>query len=415
LADFRRELKAAQCAWRNEISVTKRPGAEPPRFELGAGGDGCRAPAEPEELAGDERATAACLGAAPTERTLEFCRRTVFHDRVSALLPPALLLTVGEANPVLATIPVGPALLAALTVTGVAVFGVWLVGRPVLRPVTALVAASRRLAAGERADPVPVRGRDEIAGLTASFNHMAQALRRSEEQQRRMIADIAHELRTPLVNIRGYLEALKDGVVRGDPALYEELYEEALHQQQLIDDIQLLALADSGGLRQRADPVDLGDLVTAATTRHHAVATEAGITLESTVDSPSPVVLGDEKRLRQVLGNLIGNAVRATPPDGRITVSARCEGEQAVLVVADTGTGIREEDLPLVFERFWRADESRDRATGGSGLGLAIAREIVTAHGGTISVASPGGAVFTVRLPAVTGQAAGRPGLTASP
>ncbi|MCO1575974.1 ATP-binding protein [Crossiella sp. SN42] len=339
------------------------------------------------------------------------CVLSRFRSKIEEIMPPPLLLSMGAGeSPATRTVPLLPALLAAAGVALVAILGMWLVSRRVLRPVGALMTASTRLGAGDLAERVPVRGNDEIADLAGAFNRMADSLQRSEERQRRMIADIAHELRTPLANIRGYLEALKDGVLPPDPDLFDSLHEEALWQQRLIEDIQLLALADAGSLSYQHEPVDLGEVVAATRTGFQAVATAAGVALVSTVDDPAPVVTGDPNRLRQVLGNLVSNAIRATPAGGLVELAARAESGMAVLTVTDTGRGIRAADLPHVFDRFWRADDARARATGGSGLGLSIAREIVTAHGGTITAESPvraAGSRFSVRLPLLTGTAGG--------
>ncbi|MBP2474374.1 two-component system sensor histidine kinase BaeS [Crossiella equi] len=341
-----------------------------------------------------------CLDLPKPDADRETCVRKAFRESVQEIMPEPLVLHLGVGStPAPRGVPLLPALLAAAGVALVAVLGMWLVSRRVLRPVGALTAASTRLGAGDLRERVPVRGRDEIAHLAGAFNRMAEKLQRSEERQRRMIADIAHELRTPLANIRGYLEALRDGVLPPDPELFASLHEEAVLQQRLIEDIQTLALADAGSLAYERLPVDLAEVVEATRTGQAAVASAAGVTVVTSVADPVPVVVGDEKRLRQVLGNLVGNAIRHTPEGGVVTIAARAGDGQAVVTVSDTGHGIREEDLPFVFDRFWRADDARARTTGGSGLGLSIAREIVLAHGGTITADSPDGAVFTVRLP----------------
>jgi two-component system sensor histidine kinase BaeS len=281
-----------------------------------------------------------------------------------------------------------------------AVAGSLLVSRRVVRPIRVLTGASYRLGKGDLAERVPVVGRDELAGLAQSFNRMADSLQRGEERQRRLIADVAHELRTPLANLRGYLEALKDGVVSPDPELFASLHEEAVLQQRIVDDLQDLALAEAGSLVYHRSRVDLAELLETCRTAHQAVAETAGVRLAVSAEQPG-CVEADPDRLRQVLGNLVGNALRATAAGGSITLAARREGVGAVITVADTGTGIAREHLPYVFDRFWRADAARDRATGGSGLGLAIARQLVNDHGGSIRVASePGaGTTFTIRLP----------------
>lgn len=244
-----------------------------------------------------------------------------------------------------------------------------------------------------------------MAELARSFNRMADSLQRGEERQRRLIADVAHELRTPLANLRGYLEALKDGVMQPDPELFSSLHEEAVLQQRIVEDLQDLALAEAGALVYRRTRVDVGELLETCRVGHHAVADAAGVRL---VVSPPPsaaepmYVHADPDRLRQVLGNLVTNALRATAAGGSVVLATADTGATRTITVTDTGTGMSPTELPHVFDRFWRADAARSRTTGGSGLGLAIARQLVSDHSGTISVASaPGvGTAFTIVLPA---------------
>jgi two-component system sensor histidine kinase BaeS len=246
-----------------------------------------------------------------------------------------------------------------------------------------------------------VSGRDEIAQPGGAFNRMAASIQAGEERQRRLTGDIAHELRTPLSNLRGYLEALRDGVVDPTPELLDSLHEEALLQQRIVDDLQDLALAEAGALTYHNADVELRELLEAGRTAHRAQAEVAGVALE--LEAPHPVrVLADPDRLRQVFGNLVGNALRATRPGGAVTLALVRRGELATVEVRDTGKGIPAEDLPHLFDRFWRADAARGRATGGSGLGLSIARQIVADHRGTVEVRSTlgVGTVFTVTLPA---------------
>jgi two-component system sensor histidine kinase BaeS len=291
------------------------------------------------------------------------------------------------------------ALAAAAVVLATAVCAV-LLSRRVLRPIGALTAASRRLAAGDRAGQVPVSGRDELADLGRAFNRMAQSLADSEQRQRRLVADVAHELRTPLANLRGYLEALSDGVLQPSPELFASLHEEALLQQRIVDDLQDLAMAEAGVLAYHRMVVDLAELAETSRTAHAAVADAAGLALDVRAEG-AVGVYADPDRLRQVLGNLIRNAITATPPGGRITLTVSADGPNAQITVADTGRGIADADLPHVFDRLWRADPARGRS--GGGLGLAIARQIVTDHGGTIEVASRLGAgtIFTIVVPAL--------------
>jgi two-component system, OmpR family, sensor histidine kinase BaeS len=297
-------------------------------------------------------------------------------------------------------IDLGPALIAAAVVALIAILGTALLSRRVLRPVVTLTAAARQLGDGDLAERVPVRGRDQIAELATSFNRMAASLQASKEQQRTMVGDIAHELRTPLANIRGYLEALKDGVLAPDPALFQSLHEEAVLQQRLIDDLQDLAEAESGTMIYHRARLDVADLLSTSRTAHLAAAETRGVRLTMTVHG-DPVIDGDADRLRQVIGNLITNALRATSSGGTVTLRTQAQPDAVFVAVADTGHGIATDDLPRVFDRFWRADNARSRSTGGSGLGLAIAREIVAAHQGSITVTSTlgKGAVFTMRFP----------------
>jgi two-component system sensor histidine kinase BaeS len=284
-----------------------------------------------------------------------------------------------------------------------AVAGALLLSRRVLRPISALTAASLRLGEGDLSQRVPVVGHDELAGLARSFNRMASSLHRSEEQQRRLVGDVAHELRTPLANLRGYLEALKDGVIQPRPEVFASLHEEALLQQRIVDDLQDLALAEAGQLVYHRTRVDLTELVETCRAAHMPAAEAAGISLQIWVGTPTWVD-GDPDRLRQVFGNLLTNALRVTKARGTVTLSVTrgdTTDPTATVRVVDTSGGIAAEDLPHVFDRFWRADAARGRVTGGSGLGLAIVSQILTDHGGSITVDSSlgQGSVFTVTLP----------------
>ncbi|GAA1620668.1 sensor histidine kinase [Actinoplanes couchii] len=296
-----------------------------------------------------------------------------------------------------------PALLGGAVLLLAAAVGTAWIARRISRPVRLLTGASLQLAAGHLDARVPIRGEDELARLSGAFNAMAEALQRSEERQRRLVADVAHELRTPLSNLRGYLEGLADGVIEPTPELFASLHEETLLQRRILDDLQVLALAEAGELGYDPQPLDLSELTTTAATLHRAVAAEAGV--EVIVDVPAPVeVCVDPDRMRQVLGNLMSNAIRYTDAGGRVELRVVRDGPDAVLTIRDTGVGMNADEVSRVFDRFWRADPARQRATGGSGLGMTIVRRIVVDQGGDITAASvPGlGTTFTVRLPAVT-------------
>lgn len=283
----------------------------------------------------------------------------------------------------------GAAAIVLLLTIGVAM----LLARRVVRPVYALTAAARRMRVGERQVRADTNARWEIAELTRAFNEMAEHVEATDRQRKELMSDISHELRTPLGTVRGWLIAAQDGVVDLDPELVASLLEETGLLHHLVDDLRDLALVDSGELRLEPVELNLGDLL-----RHVASASSDRATVEAPADL---LVVADPVRLRQAVGNLVANAERHTPDDEPITVSAYAGEPGIVVEVTDTGPGIAEEELPHVFERFWRADKSRNRRTGGSGLGLAIVRQLVEAHGGEVTVTStPGaGSTFTVRLP----------------
>jgi two-component system sensor histidine kinase BaeS len=287
-----------------------------------------------------------------------------------------------------------------LTVLIVTALVTVLAGRRLVRPIRALTRAAQRMEAGDRSARVTISGRDEVGRLASAFNAMAEAVEANERQRRAMVSDVAHELRAPLTNIRGYLEAAAEGVVPLEPALVDSLLEESTALGRLVDDLQDLALADAGRLHLHPEHVDAADVVRAVAAAQRRRAAAANVTLAVDANGPVPV-LADPGRLRQALGNLVANAIRYTRPGGRVTVSAAASDAAAILTVRDTGIGIPAGHLPHVFDRFYRADPSRSRNTGGSGLGLAITKQLVDAHGGVIQVLSePGqGSIFTVRLP----------------
>ncbi|MGW1100723.1 sensor histidine kinase [Streptomyces sp. NPDC002455] len=297
------------------------------------------------------------------------------------------------------------ALVLALTV-GASI----LAGARLVRPLHALTGAAQRMRDGEEPSHVVVAADNEIGRLAAAFNDMSVHRARLEEQRKVMVSDVAHELRTPLSNIRGWLEGAQDGIADVDAVFVSSLLEEAVQLQHIIDDLQDLAAADAGALRLHPEPVRIEELLAHAVAAHQAQADAAGVALTVTAadgDAPAPELNADPVRLRQAIGNLVSNAVRHTPKGGRVTLRAYADGSggedgELVLEVADTGSGIAPEDLPYVFDRFWRAEKSRSRRTGGSGLGLAIVRKLVEAHGGTTGVVSTvgRGSVFTLRLPA---------------
>jgi two-component system sensor histidine kinase BaeS len=328
------------------------------------------------------------------------CLERTFAERTATVAPAPLQLVLGSVDDDAAGLLGTPLAIAAGAVTLLALVGTAFIARQVSRPIHSLTQASRRLTDGHFDARVAVDSDDELGRLSYSFNRMAEAIQRAEEDQRRLVASVAHELRTPLSNLRGYLEALQDGVVTPSPDLFASLYEEVLLQRRILDDLQDLALAEAGSLAYRREPVDLADLVSVSRTAHLAVAEAEGVALSAYAPAGLPVHV-DYDRIRQVLGNLITNGVRYTRAGGTVTLYAYAAAGLAVVEVSDTGCGIAEPDLPHVFKRFWRADPARDRASGGSGLGLTIARQITVDHGGQIQVASEVGVgtTFTLSLP----------------
>jgi two-component system sensor histidine kinase BaeS len=334
------------------------------------------------------------------------CLAAARRDQLRVFVaPPALLFVTDPAGKTtLLTTPFsadpGRIALVAAVVTLLAVGVSTGVGMLLIRPLQALTAAAVRMRQGETGARVSVRSRGEIGELARAFNDMAEHRERLEEQRKAMVSDVSHELRNPLGTIRSYLEGAQDGVVELDHGRLSALVGETLVLQHLIDDLRDLALVDAGKLRLHPEPVEVADLLDHVATAHRGQADEAGVGLDTAVDG-SPVVTADPVRLRQVLTNLVANALRHTPRGGIVRLSARCLDRCVQIEVSDTGAGIDPADLPHVFDRFWRADPSRSRETGGSGLGLAIVHGLVRAHGGTVSASSvPGaGTTFTIRLP----------------
>ena len=269
------------------------------------------------------------------------------------------------------------------------------------RPIRELTGATQRMAAGELGIQVPVRTKDEVGELAASFNQMSSDLAQATQSRRQLTADIAHDLRTPLSVILGYTEALSDDKLSGTPETYEVMYKEAQHLSHLIDDLRLLSLADTGELPLTRRTVAPQELLQRTAAAHQPQAAKKDIDLLVDAARTLPEIDVDPERLAQVLNNLVSNALRHTPQGGQVTLSAAENNGDMLLTISDAGHGIPAEDLPYIFNRFYRGDEARQQ-NGESGLGLAIARSIVQAHGGSIAVDSTlnAGTTFTITLPA---------------
>jgi len=261
-------------------------------------------------------------------------------------------------------------------------------------PVRQLTAAAEAIAAGDLSQRVSVRSGDELGELAGAFNIMTENLATSEAQRRQMVADVAHELRTPLSVLQANLEAMQDGVLPVDAAQLASLHEETTLLARLVADLRLLSLAEAGQLKLELREADLRELIGRAAERLQPAAEAKAVALEIDTAPDLPKVRVDADRFTQMIGNLVDNALRYTPGGGRITLTAGWGGVSApprrpTVTVIDTGSGILPDDLPHVFDRFYRGDKSRTRASGGSGLGLAIVKQLAEAHGGRVWAESP--------------------------
>jgi two-component system sensor histidine kinase BaeS len=267
-----------------------------------------------------------------------------------------------------------------------------LLARTLSRPIRQLTEAAQRIADGQLNQNVQVRGHDEIGRLAEAFNRMSDELTRSLHLRQQMMADIAHELRTPLGVILGHAEALSDGVIPASPETFEVIHEEARRLARQVEDLRTLSLSDAGELSMQPLPVDPGMVLGKSMKAHAAEASAAQIELKLEASPGLPAIYIDPDRLTQVLDNLLVNALRHTPKGGRVTVQTSQAADHVRVTILDNGPGVSPQDLGLIFERYYRVDPSRDPQSGGSGLGLAIAQSLVEAQGGRIwAEAAPGG------------------------
>ena len=278
---------------------------------------------------------------------------------------------------------------------------VTMMSRRILSPVRALTGVAARLGMGNLDERVEVASSDEMGQLGRTFNNMAARLQGAERQRVRLMSDVAHELRTPLTNVRGYLEAMRDGVLTPTPAAIDIVHQQAMHLGRLVEDLGLIAQADAGVLTLDFHEASLAELVESSVEAFRPAAEGKGITLRLEASSELPAVRMDSTRIAQALGNLLDNAVRHTPEGGTVSVLVEGVDDTVRVSVEDSGEGVPVEEVRQIFDRFYRVDPSRSRATGGTGLGLTIARQLVEAHGGSIRAERrpEGGSRFVFELP----------------
>jgi two-component system OmpR family sensor kinase len=300
----------------------------------------------------------------------------------------------------------GPLAQAGLLALVLSVLLAWLISRSVARPIQRTAAAARAMAEGDYDQQLPLSGPAEVQELAASFNRMARQVKSSRQAQRDFVANVSHDLKTPLTSIQGFSQAILDGTAADPEAARRAagiIHDEAGRMRRMVDDLLLLARMDAGELQLDRQAVDLVPLLASCVTRLEPRAQDGGIALNlDTPPSGLPPITGDGDRLVQLFTNLLDNALKHTPAGGRVTVTASASGDQVVVAVADTGPGIPADELARVFERFYQVDKSRARTQApGVGLGLAICKELAEAHGGRIAAESVVGVgtKFSVTLP----------------
>ena len=294
------------------------------------------------------------------------------------------------------------ALVAATVAAAVVAVGLGFVSATlVTRPLREMMGAVRHIGKGDFTQTVPVRSRDELGLLAEQFNQMSRDLAHANQLRRQMTADVAHDLRSPLTVITGYLESMQEGVLDATPERIQMLYDEAQSLQHLIEDLRMLSLADAGELVLKREAVHPGQLLDHVAGAFHQQAAQNGVDLSTQAERTLPKISVDADRMLRVLSNLVGNALRYTSRGGHIALAARAEAGRMLFTVSDDGEGIPAEHLPNIFERSYRGEKARDQNAGDAGLGLAIARSIVEAHGGQITASSAAhqGATFTISLP----------------
>jgi two-component system, OmpR family, sensor histidine kinase BaeS len=313
---------------------------------------------------------------------------------MGTMMSSAVTAAFGDAVGSALVLGVGAATLIAIVVAAI-------ISIRLARPISSLADASREVAGGDYAQRVPV-GSGELGDLAASFNEMAASLDATERRRHELIGDVAHELRTPIASLRGYVEGLEEGVFTPGPDAWRVLGDQASRLSRLVDDLSDLWRAEAREIALVAEDLDGQTLIADAVQRHRPAASARSIELVAAADEPVRL-RGDGARVAQVIDNLVGNAIRYTPEHGSVRVGLEPRGDLARVSVSDTGPGLTQDQLAQVFERFYRVDASRSRDVGGSGLGLAIAKALAQAMGGRLWATSPGagrGSTFYLELSA---------------
>jgi two-component system sensor histidine kinase BaeS len=327
---------------------------------------------------------------------------TLFHRHIRVALgyvPPTVMHHLDQAFGESLALSLGLGVAAAAAAA--AAIG-WLVASRIVRPVHMLAGAARQVSRGNYDSRVAVAGDDELTVLARAFNEMAGSLASAEQRRRRLLSDVAHELRTPLATIDAYLEGLADGVVQPTPETWKLLRSESARLNRLSDDIARVSRAEERQLELRLTRESPQRLLEAAAQAAAPAFAEKGVELRVEPTENTPAVEVDRDRIGEVLANLLENALRHTPAGGNVALTASRDGDAALLTVADTGDGLDPDELERIFERFYRADTARSRDRGGSGIGLTISRAIVEAHGGQLWAESDGpghGTRILCRLP----------------
>ncbi len=343
------------------------------------------------ELLNQNLAPESVAAAVPVRLDQERIGSLVLAEDVASSLKDAFIQQVNEGLFWVAAITSALALLMAAFIS-----------RQLVVPLRQLIVAARGIAGGRLEERVPVASGDEVGQMAGAFNQMAENLQRSEQQRRETLGDIAHELRNPLTAMQANLESMLDGVQPLTPEQVGYVYNQTIVLNRLVDDLRLLSLAQANQLHLNVASTDLSNLVNSVVESFEPLAEEQGTQLSAKVPDALPPILVDSHRISQVLANLLSNALRYQKGGGKVEVSVASVNDGVELAVQDSGPGIPEQDLPHLFERFYRVDQSRSRESGGSGLGLAIAKELVEAHGGRIWAESQlgKGSRFALHLPA---------------